>query len=293
MEIGPLLALLAALSFAANLVSVRRGIILGGKSSTATAVSVFTGVLLFLFILPITGDYKQLGSVSWQAIILLATAGIINFCLSRYIFFSCVRLIGANRATAVGRTDIIFAAFFGVLFFAETISLTLVLGSLGIMLGAILVNLVKEEGVYKFQTSGALLGVISSLLAATTSLLVKSAMKEVGSPYAATFISYAAAAIVWVIILAVKEAQRVDMLKINRSALIMFILTGAFALTGHLFRYSALARSPVSVIQPLMGTVVLFTFFLSFFINRKIDVFNWRVFTGVVMVIISIFLIFL
>lgn len=43
MEIGPLLALLAALSFAANLVAVRRGIVLGGKSSTATSVSVFTG----------------------------------------------------------------------------------------------------------------------------------------------------------------------------------------------------------------------------------------------------------
>jgi len=293
MEIGPLLALLAALSFALNLVSVRRGIILGGKSSTATAVSVFTGALLYLLILPITGDYKLLGSVSWQAIALLAIAGIINFCLSRLLFFNCVQLIGANRSTTLTQTNIIFAAFFGIVFFHETLTTTLVLGSLGIMLGATLTNLVKEEGVYRFQTAGALLAVIASLCGATSSLLVKSAMKEVGSPYLATAISYGAAAIVWLIIFAVNKQQRVGVLTLNRPALVMFMLTGVFAMTGHLFRYSALARSPVSVIQPLMGTVVLFTFFLSFLLNRKIDVFNWRVFTGVVMVIISIFLIFI
>jgi len=224
MQIGPLLALLAALSFAANLVSVRRGIILGGKSSTATAVSVFTGALLYLLILPITGDYKILGSVSWQAIALLAIAGIINFCLSRLLFFNCVQLIGANRSTTLTQTNIIFAAVFGVVFFAEKITLTLVLGSLGIMFGAILVNLVKEEGAYKFQTSGALLAVIASFCGATSSLLVKSAMKDVSSPYLATSISYAAAAIVWVIILAVNQPQRVGILTLNRPALVMFIL---------------------------------------------------------------------
>ena len=292
MEIGPFLALLAAMSFALNLVSVRRGIILGGKSSTATAVSVFTGALLYLLILPITGDHKLLGSVSWSALGGLALAGIINFCLSRYLFFSCVKLIGANRSTTLTQTNIIFAAFFGVVFFAEKITLTLVLGSLGIMLGATLVNLVKEEGAYKFQSSGALLAVIASFCGATSSLLVKSAMKEVDSPYLATAISYGAAAMVWVIILAVNKQQRMDALTLNRQSLVMFMLTGVLAMTGHLFRYSALARSPVSVIQPLMGTVVLFTLFLSYLINRKIDVFNWRILTGTVMVIISIFLIF-
>lgn len=293
MTIGPFLALLASLSFAFNLVAVRRGIILGGKSSTATAVSVFTGAALYLIILPITGDYRLISSVSWQSVVLLALAGVINFCVSRYLFFSCVRLIGANRATTLSRTDIIFAAIFGIIFFSEKITMTLVLGSLGIMLGATLVNLVREEGGYRFQTAGALLAVIASLFGATTSLLVKSAMKEVSSPYLATAISYGAAAVVWVIVLAVNQPQRVDILTLNRQSLVMFVLTGVFAMTGHLFRYSALAISPVSVIQPLMGTAVLFTFFMSFFFNRKIDVFNWRVFTGIVTVVAGIFLLFL
>jgi len=293
MELGPLLALLAAMSFAGNLVAVRRGIYFGGKSSAATAVSVFTGVLLFLIVLPVTGDFSWLGSVSWNSAVLLAIAGIINFTLSRYLFFSCVQLIGANRSTTISRTDILFAAIFGVIFFQETITATLVLGSLGIMFGATLVNLVKEEGGYKFQTAGALLGVISSLFGATSSILVKLAMKEVASPYAAAFISYLSAAIVWLIILLASNEQRVDLLRLNRSSLVMFILTGLFALTGHLLRYSALKISPVSVIQPLLGTIVLFTFFFSFLINRKIDVFNWRVFTGLLAVVAGMFLIFI
>ncbi len=293
MELGPLLALLAAMSFAGNLVAVRRGIYFGGKSSAATAVSVFTGGLLFLIILPVTGDFGRLGAVSWNSVVLLAIAGIINFTLSRYLFFRCVQLIGANRSTTISRTDILFAAIFGVIFFQETITAKLVLGSLGIMFGATLVNLVKEEGGYKFQTAGALLGVISSLFGAISSILVKSAMKEVDSPYAAAFISYLSAAIVWLIILLVSNGQRVDLFRLNRSSLVMFLLTGLFALTGHLFRYSALKISPVSVIQPLLGTVVLFTFFFSFLINRKIDVFNWRVFTGILAVVLGMLLIFI
>jgi drug/metabolite transporter (DMT)-like permease len=227
-----------------------------------------------------------------HAIALLAVAGALNFSLSRYLFFTALRLIGANRSSAISRTDILFAVVFGVVFFRETITLPLILGSLAIMLGAIIVNLVREEDGYRFQSAGALVAVISSLCGATASLLVKSAMKEVTSPFAATFVSYAAAAVVWLIILIARRDQRVSLLTLNRPAVAMFVLTGVLLLAGHLLGYAALAISPVSVIQPLFGTVVLFTFLLSFFLNRRLEVFNWRIFTGMLIVVAGVFLVF-
>jgi len=292
MPIGPIFALLASLLFAGNLVTVTRGIHLGGKTGPASAITVFTGVLVYLLLLPITGAYRQLASASWQAITLLAVAGALNFSLSRYLFFSSIRIIGANRSISISRSDILFAAFFGIVFFQETITLPLVLGSLAIMLGATIVNLVTEEGTYKFQLSGAILAVTASLCGATSSLLVKSAMKEVTSPLAATFVSYTAAAVVWLVIIIARRDQRVSLLTLNRRVLALFIITGVLLLTGHLLSYAALAISPVSVIQPLLGTVVLFTFLLSFLVNRRTEVFSWRMFTGILMVLAGIILVF-
>ena len=71
------------------------------------------------------------------------------------------------------------------------------------------------------------------------------------------------------------------------------ILTGLSVLAGQLFRYTALGYSPVSVVQPLIGTSVLFVLLLSFMVNRKIDVFNFRVIIGILVIVLGTFLIFL
>ncbi|MFQ6122754.1 MAG: EamA family transporter [Dehalococcoidales bacterium] len=117
-------------------------------------------------------------------------------------------------------------------------------------------------------------------------------MREIGSPYAAAFVSYLAAFLLWAILLLQKE-QRNQLFQLPRSSLIILSGAAILGLVGQLLRYAALNYSPVSVVQPLIGTVVLFILLFSFMVNRRIDVFTWRVFLGILFTLTGTFLLFL
>jgi len=292
MELGPVLALLSAAVFAGMGVLIRRGVYQSEESTTAAAISVFVGTPLFLFILPLTGDWNRLYSLSWQGFASLGIAGILHFVLGRYLLFNSIRLIGTNKTVAIARTNTLFAVIFGIVFLGETVTAPLILGVLFIMGGATLVSFEKEEGVFKLQTKGVLLVLGAALCIAIGAVLIKSAMEEVGSPYVATFVSYLAAFLLWTILLLQKE-QRNQLFQLPRSSLFILSMAAILGLVGQLLRYAALNYSPVSVVQPLIGTLILFTFLFSFMLNRKIDVFNWRVFLGIMVVVTGTFLLFL
>ncbi|MBA7507949.1 hypothetical protein ES706_06679 [subsurface metagenome] len=292
MELGPVLALLSAAVFGGMGVLIRRGVYQSEESTTAAAISVFVGTPLFLFILPLTGDWNRLYSLSWQGFASLGIAGILHFVLGRYLLFNAIRLIGANKTVAIARTNILFAVISGIVFLREAVTTLLILGALCIMAGAALVSFEKEEGAFNLQLKGVLFVLSGALCVGIAAVLIRSAMEEVGSPYIAAFISYMAAFLLWTVLLLQKE-QRSQLFQLPRSSLFILSMAAILGLVGQLLRYAALNYSPVSVVQPLLGTVVLFTFFLSFMLNRSIDVFNWRVFLGIMVVVTGTFLLFL
>ena len=292
MELGPVLALLSAAVFGGMGVLIRRGVYQSEESTTAAAISAFVGTPLFLFILPLTGDWNRLYSLSWQGFASLGIAGILHFVLGRYLLFNAIRLIGANKTIAIARTNILFAVISGIVFLREAVTTLLILGALCIMAGAALVSFEKEEGAFNLQLKGVLFALSGALCVGIAAVLIRSAMEEIGSPYIAAFISYVAAFLLWTILL-LQKGQRDQLFQIPRSSLIVLSMAAILGLVGQLLRYAALNYSPVSVVQPLIGTVVLFTFFLSFMLNRSIDVFNWRVFLGIMVVVTGTFLLFL
>jgi len=292
MELGPVLALLSAAVFGGMGVLIRRGVYQSEESTTAAAISAFVGTPLFLFILPLTGDWNRLWSLSWQGFASLGIAGILHFVLGRYLLFNAIRLIGANKTIAIARTNILFAVIFGIVFLREVVTTLLISGALCIMAGAALVSFEKEQEAFKLQIKGVLFVLSGALCVGIAAVLIRSAMEEVGSPYVATFISYMTAFLLWTILL-LQKGQRDQLFQLPRSSLFILSMAAILGLVGQLLRYAALNYSPVSVVQPLIGTVVLFTFFLSFMLNRSIDVFNWRVFLGIVVVLTGTFLLFL
>ena len=284
MELGVILAMLAAISFAVAGVVIRRAAYQSEETSPGAAISVFVGTPLFLLVLPVTVDWNLFCSLSWQVFAVLGIVGILQFVLGRHLIFNAIRLIGANKALAVSRTNTLFVVIFGVIFLKESLTALLILGVLGIMVGAWLVSYEREKETSRLQARGVLFSLGGALSIAIASVLVKSVIAEVGSPYAAAFISYSAAFLLWSILLLRKE-QRAQILRLSRSSLVLLVIAGVLVLIGQLLRYAAISYSPISVVQPLMATVVLFTLLFSFLVNRKIDVFNRKVVTGIILVV--------
>lgn len=287
MELGVILILLSTMVFGAVGVVVRRAVYQSETTSPAAAISVLVGTPLFLLILPLAVDWNQFSVPPWQAIVLLGIAGILHFALGRHLLFNAIRLIGANKSLAISRTNSIFVVIFGVTFLKEPLTTWLVLGVLCIVVGAVLASYEREKDTFRLQTRGVLFSLGSALCVGGQAVLIKLVIDEVGSPYVATFISFFAAFLLWSALL-LRKNQRDQILNLPRPSLLLLSIAGVLALGGQLLRYAAISYSPVSVVQPLVSTVVLFTLFFSFLVNRKIDVFNWKVITGIILVVAGV-----
>ena len=293
MDIGPILALLSAMFYAGSQVLVRRGVYQAKESFTSAAVVVFVGMLLCIFILPFGVDWNNILPLSWHVLLILGAAGMTSFVGGIFLLYSSIRLLGANKAGAITRTNILLTVIIGIVVLHEPVTVSVILGGLCIMVGVVLVSFERKKGVFKLQSKGVLYGVGSAICTGGGSILVKLVIDEIGSPLAAAFISYVAACLLLILIFLCHTKKREQLFQLRRSSLAIFCLAGIFVLVAHLSRYAALGYSPVSVVQPLVGTVVLFVFIFSFLVNRKIDLFNWRVFTGIVAVVLGTFLLFL
>lgn len=291
MEIGLIFALLSALTFAPGNNFIRRGTFQAGEAFTASLLSVFVGMPIFSLAVFLAADWDKLWSLSWQGYALLGTAGITHFVLGRLLIYKCFRLIGANKGSALARTQMVYAVILGIVLFQEPLTFFLVLGVLGIIAGVTLVSLEKGGEAAKIYSKGIIAGLGGGLLWGTSGVLIKAALDEIGSPYAAALVSNIAASLVMAGFLFGK-AQREQLTNLSRQSLIFLVAGGIFSVIAQLFRYLALNYSPLSIVEPLIGTAVLFTFFLSFFLNRKIEVFTWKVFTGIVVTVVGTFLLF-
>jgi len=292
MELGVVFALLSAFAFAVNHILVRKATHQSEESFSAVAVSLLIGTPLICIIAGISGQWRELPNFSLHIILPLVGAGILNFVITRYLFFSGIRLIGANRTIAISKTDIIFSLLFGLVLLNEHITIYVAMGAFIIMFGAIIVSTDRsEKQAVKMQTKGLLMVLGSAVGIPIAVSLVRMAMAETDALYAATSISYVSALIVMVIILLTGKHLRTQLLNLPRRSFRIMCLVAVVVLAGQVFRYAALEYSPVSIVQPLIGATVPFVFFLSLAVNRNIEVFNWRVIIGIVLVAVGAFLI--
>ena len=292
MESGPLFAILTAVAFAITQILVRRATYQSEESFTPLAISMLVGTPIFVVLVTISGEWEAVGSFTWQQFTLLGTAGLIHLIIARYLYFNSTRLIGANPTAAVTRTSVIFAVIFGVVFLNESLTVQQIIAAFLIMFGAILTTTEISRTTFRISTRGLFMGLGTALGAAGSATLIRPVMTETDAVYAATFVMYLAAFIIIMLVVLFSQKQRNYVLQQSRPAFLMIAAGAVFLVIGHLFRFTALQYSPVSIVQPLTATIVIFVLLFSWIINRRIDVFNWRVIAGIVMVLVGVFLIY-
>jgi len=117
-------------------------------------------------------------------------------------------------------------------------------------------------------------------------------MQATDAVYAATFVMYLTAYVAILFILLFSRRQRVFFMQQDRRTFIILSISAVILVAGHLFRFAALQYSPVSIVQPIIATIVIFVLLFSWIANRRIDVFNWRVIAGIVMVLLGVYFIY-
>ncbi len=291
MEIGIVFALLAPVLFAAGDIFLRRGVLKAGESYTAVLVSLLIGVLFFSLLITFTEQWNIVRSLSWQVAGLLVGVGITHLAGGRFLFYSSVRLIGANKASAIAKVDIITAVALGIMFLNESFTIPLALGVSFILPGVILVSIEKkvvgaeeQSEAYRIQAKGVLSGLGAGLSWGISGVLIRPAVTAMGSPFVGAFVSFTVAFII-VASLLFGKGRRKQLVRLNRSSFIPIAISGTFSAVANLLRFTALKYSPVSLVQPLIAIHILYVLLFSFLLNRKIEVFTRKVIIGMVLAV--------
>ena len=298
MDTGLVLALISSVGFAAGIVLVRKTAGEAGESFSVTAVSIFIGVPFFAIAIFASGEWTKLQTISWQALAMLAAAGIIHFIFGRLLGYNAFRLIGANRATVYTMTNRFYTVLFSVLFLGEPLTVYVIFGVLLMFAGAALITTEKNnsvEGKRKLsrnEVKGILLALGAALCWGITPVQIKPGVEELGSSVAGAFVSYVTAAIVMVFLLIDRpRRQQLMQLPVKKSILPMAI-SGIFTATGQLLYYTSLSLSPASVVTPLLSIQSIFILLFSFFINRRMELFTPKVFIGMALTLAGTVLLF-
>lgn len=292
MELGFIFAILTAAAFALSQVMIRRATYQSDESFTAVVVSSLVGTPVFVILLSVSGEWQEFISFTWTQYILLGTAGLVHLIIARFLFFNSTRLIGANPTVAITRTSIVFSVIFGIIFLGESVTVLQGFSALIIMVGAILTNTEITRTTFRISTAGLLMGFGTAICSATSAALIRPVMQATDAVYAATFVMYLTAYVAILFILLFSRRQRVFFMQQDRRTFIILSISAIILVAGHLFRFTALQYSPVSIVQPIIATIVIFVLLFSWIANRRIDVFNWRVIAGIVMVLLGVYFIY-
>ncbi len=296
---GLFFALFGATSWAINSVLVRRLSSRTGESFTTTATSIYFGVPFFAVVLTITGEWSLLTAVSARAYLILAASGIVQLIGGRWLNYYAFQQIGANVAGPLTATTPLYAVIFAVIFLDEPLTAFLVVGVICIMAGVILITGEKHGAGSPQQAPGQdnrLKGVMAALGAALcygiSSVAVKAAITEIGSPYVSVFIYFVAAAFFTSFLFASPQRrQEFSGIRVN-TGLILLIFTGIFGTLSQFFIYLAFNYSPASRVIPLYSTNVLIVFLISFLYNRRLELFTVKIFLGMLVVVLGAFFVF-
>ncbi|MDE2836905.1 MAG: DMT family transporter [Chloroflexota bacterium] len=296
MILGALIALASSFSFAVNSILVRRGITGAGATAAQGAfISVLLGVPLGLVAVLATGQLFRFGQFALDGYLLLAGAGVVHFVIGRYCYYRAIGAIGAPRTVTIQTIAVPYSIVMAMLLLGERptlpmyVGIALILGSPALMIerpkrpasvardrpsvpgGGGTRQVSAAPAVELHMVEGYVFSLLSSVAYGTSPILIRAAMEGATDAAAVgTFIAYVGAAAVLIVSLAL-PAQRHLVGTISVRYLRIFGGAGLSVFTAQLLRFFALSLAGVSVVNPLMRTVSIFTLILSYVINRRLE----------------------
>ena len=298
MQTGLFIAIFAALSFAIGIVMVRKAAGDAGEAFSATVMSIFAGIPLFIIAISASRGWADLSHLPLKALLMFAAVGIIHFVAGRLLAYEAFRLIGANRATPITQISPIPTILLSWLFLSETPTYFIIFGVIFMMGGVFLIT--REKGnpagvkvlPRSIQTKGILLSLGAALCWGISPVLIKPAVALAGSAAVGNLISYVAGGL-GISFFFINRERRNNFARLSfKRNILPMVVAGLFTAAGQLLCFVALQKSPANVVAPLISIEILFIYIISYFGNRRGEVFTIKIALGMLATVAGAFLLF-
>jgi drug/metabolite transporter (DMT)-like permease len=305
---GIFFAMVSAACFGLQNASARRGA-LSGTAVQGLVTSMVAGTLLFLGCATVFGELGALPRMSWAEVGFLSAAGFAHFVWGRYWNIRALGAIGANLAGPVQQYQLLLSLSLAIIFLGESLTPMKILGILMVISApafilerrstarrtaakaakAVGADVVTAEAAIDDADAkpafkprlleGYTCSVLSGLGFGSSSVLAKAGLGSTHAGFAGGFISYCCATtcVGLILLLPGKLAEVRAMRGETRK---WFFMSGMAVSFSQMFRYLALSLAPVTVVQPIQSTSLIWRMVFGYFINREHEQFDRYVLIG-------------
>lgn len=312
--LGGSFALLAAITFAFNNATVRRGV-LTGTIAQAMAITVPMGVPLFLLATLAFGDVGAVFGFSPASVLALSAAGIVHFVAGRYCNFRATQAMGANLVGPLQQLSLVLTLLLAILVLGETLTPLRVVGIVLVVLGPALtmrgdaekrtrppratdqaetpVEKIASGQPAPFHVNypeGAVFALLSAVAYGTSPILVRFGLesRDLGTSLAGGLISYAAAAVIMLPVW-LRPSHVRQILGLEAEAAKWFSLSGFLVCVSQMFLYMGFALAPVSVVSPIQRISIVFRIYFGLWLNPHHEVFGGKLYLGTIVSLLGAF----
>ena len=274
-QLGQLLALLSAVSFAFGGVFISRGARLGGDKGVLFSVLV---TMIFSFVLWIALEGGSLGQAEaggrWRGIAWFALAGILAMVLGRTLLYTSIQRLGVTRAGSVKRLNPFFSVLCAYLLLSEPIT-----GWDGI--GMAIIAAAFGLLIYRSTARGGsgprdahlapvlyLWGVGSALAYSFAYVGRKNGLAEIDAPVFGTMISAVSGFVFFVIAAAFHPTHRNNLLRIFSNLNRWLFFAAIFVSCGQILQFAALFYEKVSTVVMINSLEIFMGSFLAVVVFR-------------------------
>jgi len=278
-----LVALVTAISFGLNPVTLKMGFGKGGRPDTAMIIGLFIAVPVYLVILPFGGG------LNWEQVTVAAFVGYVLGGLfgtgigRRWLYISIDR-IGASPATAIKNSAPVITTFLAAWLYQEEVTPIRWLAVAGIVVGVVLVTWRPGQGIRHWFDIGVLAAVGAALSYGVRPLFLKFGLEAANLPLTAAFVG-AIAALAYALLF----GDRSGLLNARREpAFGLFLVSGVLQAIGFLALSLGLSGGDVSVVYPVTASAPLFTLLFTALLLRGRERLTWRIVAGSVAIVLGV-----
>jgi drug/metabolite transporter (DMT)-like permease len=274
-------ALVTAISFGLNPVTLKIGFGRGGRPDTAMILGLIIAVPLYFLILPLGGGgWGQFEKITLPALFGYTLGGLFGTGIGRRWLYIAIDRIGASPATAIKNSAPVISTLIAGVLYHEAVGPARWLAVVAIVAGVVLVTWKPGSSIRSWLDIGVLAAIGAALSYGVRPLFLKFGLEAVNLPLTAAFVG-AIAALAYALLLGDRSGLRSIA---HEPAFGLFFLSGILQAIGFMALSLGLSEGDVSRVYPVTASAPLFTLgFTGLFLRGK-EQLTWRIVAGAVLV---------
>jgi DME family drug/metabolite transporter len=277
----PALALASALCSAAATILISRGLLRYGPY-TGAWVNLIVGTACVWIAVALAGG---VGHPTLAGVAYFALAGLIGTVGGRLLRFISIETVGASISAALINLSPLVASALAIAVLGEHVTWPIVVGTLVITGGTTLLSAGgRSRGV---RPVALVLPLMSAVCFGVVAVLRKIGLSGMG-PIPGFAVNVTAALVAYTAFLV--ASRQSALMRCRGRSLVYFVMAGVAENLGVFLLLLALSFGTVSVVAPLASVSPIFVLVLSFFFLRGIEMLNWRIVVGTLLIVAGVYL---